>query len=71
MTWFEDMRLLWIGEMLDIYGFINRKHLMLKFGISKPQASTDLRRFQKRFPDRMTYNVGLKTYVRRRQTDGK
>lgn len=34
--WFESQRIAFIAEMLHIYGFINREHLMRKFGISQP-----------------------------------
>ncbi len=34
MKWFEQHRQDWIAEMLRVYGFINRDHLMRKFGIS-------------------------------------
>lgn len=65
MGWFEDRRLEWIGEMLSIYGFINREHLERKFGISTPQASLDLKKFQEQFPDVCTYNTTTKRYERK------
>lgn len=34
MAWAEDYRQEWIGETLRVFGFINRAHLMRKFGIS-------------------------------------
>ncbi len=62
MRWFENYRQDWIAEMLIVYGFINREHLRRKFGISIPQASNDLRQFQKRFPDGIAYNATTKRY---------
>lgn len=62
--WFQAHRQDWIREMIDIYGFINRDHLRRKFGISHPQASTDLREAQARWPDLMTYNASSKRYER-------
>lgn len=63
MNWFAEQRQLWIIEMLRIYGFINREHLLLKFGISPPQASNDLRAFAQRYPDVMRYDASRKAYV--------
>ena len=49
--------------MLRVYGFINRRHVERMFGISTPQASLDLREFQLRFPDEITYDKSSKRYV--------
>lgn len=64
-NWFTDQRQRWIAEMLGIYGFINREHIMRKFGISMPQASGDLQGFQKRNPGAMSYNATTKRYEAR------
>lgn len=61
--WFENYRMEWIAEVLGIFGFINRDHLMRKFGISVPQASKDLNNFQRMYPDAMVYDMSLKRYV--------
>ena len=53
----------WIAETLEVFGFINREHLMRKFGISQPQASNDLTAFQRDNPDAMTYDLSAKRYV--------
>lgn len=63
-NWFENRRVAWIAEMLHIYGFINREHLMRKFDISMPQASKDLRAYQKRSPGAVMYNPVNKRYER-------
>ena len=63
MTWFTEKRLAWIGEMLEIYGYINREHVERKFGVSTPQASADLREFDARFPGRMSYDRSAKRYT--------
>ena len=63
MSWFLEQRMDWIAETLSIFGFINRRHLQRKFGISTPQTSSDFREFQKRYPDRMCYDTHLKCYV--------
>jgi len=62
MTWFEQQRLDWIAECLDVFGFINREHLQRKFRISQPQASKDLQTFARLYPGRMTYNPSAKRY---------
>ncbi|MBN9568720.1 MAG: hypothetical protein J0H79_14060 [Alphaproteobacteria bacterium] len=60
--WAKAQRQRWIAEMLAIYGFINREHLCRKFWISVPQASTDLREFQRRNPTAITYNASTRRY---------
>jgi hypothetical protein len=65
MNWFTRTRLDWIDEMLRIYGFLRRDHLVRKFGISVPQASKDLAAFLRLHPDRMTYDLHLKCYIRK------
>ena len=62
MRWFENYRLEWMKEMLEIYGFINREHLMKKFDISLPQTTLDFNKFKERYPDFMVYNVRSKRY---------
>lgn len=63
MSWFLEQRMDWIDETLRIFGFINRRHMQRKFGISMPQAANDFREFEKRHPDRMCYDPHLKCYV--------
>lgn len=65
MRWFEDHRIEWIAETLKVFGYINREHLMRKFGISTPQASSDLRNFQHLFPEAMRYDKSAKRYIAR------
>ena len=63
MRWFETHRMEWIAETLRVLGFINREHLVRKFGLSVPQASIDLRAFQRLNPKAMTYDLSAKRYV--------
>jgi hypothetical protein len=63
MNWYAQHRLDWIAECLRVYGFINRGHLMRKFGISRPQASKDLNEFQRRNPKAMAFDKSQKRYV--------
>lgn len=67
LRWFEQQRMEWIAETLRVFGFINREHLERKFGISTPQASSDLQEFQDRHPDMMVYNKSSKRYERNEQ----
>ena len=60
--WFESQRMAFIAEMLHVYGFINRGHLMRKFGISRPQASKDLTYFERHSSGGMNYNMSTKRY---------
>lgn len=62
MRWFEHHRQEWIAETLRVFGFIQRQHLMRKFGISMPQASKDLQQFAKDHPGAMSYDPRAKRY---------
>jgi hypothetical protein len=64
MRWFEQHRQDWIAEVLDVFGFINRDHIVRKFSVSVPQASKDLQRFQRDNPGAMIYNLTAKRYER-------
>jgi hypothetical protein len=61
--WFKQQRMEWIAETLRIFGFINREHLMSKFGISPAQAAKDFTEFQREYPDAMKYDVSAKKYL--------
>lgn len=63
MAFAEDYRQNWIAETLRVFGYINRTHLMRKFGISSQQASHDLGRFQEEQPGLMLYDTTAKRYV--------
>jgi hypothetical protein len=62
VTWFDEQRQAWISESLRVYGFINRRHVQMKFGVSSSLASLDLRQFLEANPDAATYNTSEKTY---------
>lgn len=70
MRWAQNQRLDFIRRRLRRPGFINRGHLMSKFGISMPQASTDLREFQKLNPAAMKYNLSAKRYEAHAESEG-
>lgn len=63
MNWFCAQRQEWIAETVRVFGFINRDHIVRKFGVSVPQASLDLREFQRINPGRLTYDASAKRYV--------
>jgi len=64
VKWFEQQRILWINETIDIFGTINRSHIKSKFGVSTAQASMDLRKYQKLQPGKIEYDSSNKMYIR-------
>jgi hypothetical protein len=69
MNWFQQHRMEWIAETLRVFGTINRKHLMLKFGISEIQAALDFKEFQKLRPGAMEYDTSTKRYTSTKGSD--
>lgn len=63
MRWQVRHRMDFIWDTLKAKGRINRSDLMREYGISKPQASNDLRAFLAIYPGSMTYDKREKTYV--------
>lgn len=55
LRWMED-RLWWVGEL-------NRSDLVLRFGISPPQATNDFSLYQKLAPASIRYDAKKKLYV--------
>ncbi len=53
---FIDFRLYWDGR-------VNRSDLVDFFGVSVPQASADLSRYQESAPDNLIYDKSAKTYI--------
>lgn len=62
MSWYADHRQEWIAETLRVFGFIQRAHIERKFGVSTPQASLDLKRFQQDRPGAIVYDKSAKMY---------
>lgn len=58
------LRLNFIEYCLETNGFVGREVLTSFFGISKPQASTDLTRYQELAFGNMRYNKQTKRYER-------
>lgn len=69
--WAIEQRLEWIRVRIVIWGHINRAQIVEHFGISVPQASTDLRRAQERWPDLMIYDRSAKRYRERTRQEGR
>lgn len=63
-TWFQDYRIAWIKESVEIFGFIQREHIQKKFGVSVPQASADIGDCMEEHPGLMVYNKSAKRYER-------
>jgi hypothetical protein len=68
LNWFGKIRQDWIAQMLRVYGFVNRFHLMRQFEISSAQAALDIKRFNETNAGAMTYDASRKTYVATPQT---
>lgn len=62
MRWGIERRLAFIDFRLYWEGRINRKDLTDFFGISVPQASADLRKYQEEAPDNIEYDKSGKFY---------
>lgn len=61
--WSEETRLRAIDASAFWDGQVNRSDLIRRFGISVPQATNDLREYQRRAPDNLRYNTRRKTYL--------
>lgn len=67
MNWYVHHRMEWIAETLRVFGFINREHIMRKFGLSTPQASKDIQLFMRLHPEAMLhYDLNQKRYIARK-----
>lgn len=63
MSWATERRLDYIAWCLKARGSIRRDDLMRVFGVSMPQASTDLGEFDRAHPGAMIYDKSSKQYV--------
>lgn len=57
-----ERRQWFIGDTLGRKGFINRADIVVAFGISVPQASTDIQAWLAANPGKATYNTSTKRY---------
>jgi len=62
MKWNVEQRLSFLEARLFWEGRVNRKDLMTRFGISVPQASSDLQKYQKLAPKNIKYDKSGKFY---------
>ena len=63
INWFVSQRQAWIMETVRVFGFINRDHIVRKFGVSTQQASTDIKLFMHLNPTRIVYDKSAKRYL--------
>ena len=63
MNWYHSEKMRWMKEMLEVYGFINRIHLMRKFKISNGQAAIDFRKFDELHGALWRYDNCMRAYV--------
>jgi hypothetical protein len=61
--WGAEQRLEFIEFRLFWDGAVNRSDLTERFGVSVPQASTDLSRYRELAPENIRYDVSAKSYV--------
>lgn len=59
--YFKRLRVSWIIETIQIYGYVNREHIEKKFEVSTPQASQDFGDAQAIEP-RIVYSKSSKRY---------
>lgn len=63
LKYYQRERMEWIADCLRVYGFVNRKHIMRKFGMSHPQASSDMTLFRRRNPGAVKYDLSNKMFL--------
>lgn len=62
MRYFAQLRIGWIIESIEVFGFINRSHVVKKFGVTPQVASSDFNAVQKLHPHLMRYDTSAKCY---------
>lgn len=62
MTHAQMTRMIWIDARLVGAGKLNRSDIRAAFGISDPQANTDIRNYDRMHPGRLSYDTRAKTY---------
>lgn len=62
MNWAQERRLDYIDFRMVTCGWVSRSDLIRTFGISLPQASTDLGSFLTLYPDSLVYDKSAKLY---------
>lgn len=70
MRYFEQLRIGWIIESIEIFGFINRSHVSKKFGVTEQVASSDFSKIQKLHPHLMRYDTSAKCYFLKDENNG-
>ena len=57
------VRLMWIDDLIEEEGQIQRSDIARAFRMSIPQASHDLRRYMQLNPRRIAYDTSLRCYI--------
>lgn len=57
-------RLFLLEFLAEEYGYVNRSALIKYFGISTPQASSDIKLYLKHRPNNLTYDKSKKAYLK-------
>lgn len=63
-SWAQRQRLALIDQALESKGMVRRQDLVEAFGISLPQATTDLAEYERVAPGNMTYDTRAKAWRR-------
>ena len=63
-TFARTLRLIWIDAVLTEDGEINRRDIEAAFLVSTPQASNDLSRYRRLYPNQIFYDTNIKAYRR-------
>lgn len=63
MSYAIDRRLDFIDLRLLMHGTIRREHIVSTFGVSQPQASSDIGAFLEQYPGALDYDKSAKQYV--------
>jgi predicted DNA-binding transcriptional regulator YafY len=61
--WSARERLLYVEKLAYWRGWVQRRDLCERFGVSVPQASADLAEYQRLYPGHLAYDGSLKRYV--------
>ena len=62
MNYFQQQRQEFIAAFVKKNGYINRRHIMKKFGVNTVTASKDLQKYQELNPCVIEYNARKRRY---------
>jgi hypothetical protein len=65
LSYIQEHRHAWLRDTIEVYGFVNFKHVMRKFKVSKSTAILTLESaFEKTPPSTIKYDPRLKAYIK-------